>query len=101
MKSSTRWFDEQSADAPPALRERAARYLQSRSEADPVLRLAAAADAALEVVLEHPGDRSVALDLLAADALVTLALQAKAARDPEGLATFAARLREARGELSG
>jgi hypothetical protein len=41
-------------------------------------------------VLVHAGDRSVALDLLAADALVTLALLAQAQRNPAGLASFAA-----------
>jgi hypothetical protein len=37
----------------------------------------------------HPGDRSVALDLLAADALITLALLARAEEAPERLAEFA------------
>jgi hypothetical protein len=40
-------------------------------------------------VLTHPGDRSVALDLLAADALVTLALLAQAESAPEQLSEFA------------
>ena len=44
---------------------------------------------ALDQVLAHPGDRSVALDLLAADALVTLALLAQAQRAPERLSEFA------------
>ena len=52
--------------------------------------LARAARQALEQVLTHPGDRSVALDLLAADALITLALLAQAERAPEGLGEFAA-----------
>ena len=52
--------------------------------------LALAGRAALERVLVHPGDRTVALDLLAADALVTLALLAQAQRDPGRLASFAA-----------
>lgn len=52
--------------------------------------LAAAGRGALEQVLVHPGDRTVALDLLAADALVTLALLAQAQRDPGRLAGFAA-----------
>jgi len=103
LSGSRRWFDDKSAGAPPALRERAARYLQARSEADLPDRLAAAAVAALAVVLEHPrgGDRSVALDLLAADALVTLALLAKAEADPGGLAAFAGMLRESQGDRNG
>jgi hypothetical protein len=40
-------------------------------------------------VVAHPGDRSVALDLLAADALITLALLAEAQRHPERLGEFA------------
>ncbi|HET6797569.1 MAG TPA: hypothetical protein VFH40_10455 [Gemmatimonadales bacterium] len=44
---------------------------------------------ALRVVLTHPGDRSAALDLLAADALVTLALLAQAETRPEHLEEFA------------
>jgi hypothetical protein len=56
--------------------------------------LAEAAAAALREAVGHGGDRSVALDLLAADALVTLALKAKAERAPGELAGFAAGLRE-------
>jgi hypothetical protein len=52
--------------------------------------LAAAGRRALDRVLDHPGDRSVALDLLAADALVTLALLAQAQTSPEQLGAFAA-----------
>lgn len=54
--------------------------------------LAAAGRGALEEVLGHPGDRTIALDLLAADALVTLALLAQAQRNPAGLARFAAEM---------
>lgn len=43
-------------------------------------------------MLARAGDRSVALDLLAADALVTLALLAQAQQAPERLGTFAAAL---------
>jgi hypothetical protein len=52
--------------------------------------LAQAGRRALDEVLAHAGDRSVALDLLAADALVTLALLVQAQRNPAGLADFAA-----------
>jgi hypothetical protein len=47
---------------------------------------------ALDRVLGRTGDRSVALDLLAADALVTLALLAQAQQAPERLGVFAAAL---------
>jgi hypothetical protein len=52
--------------------------------------LAAAGRRALDQVLACAGDRSVALDLLAADALVTLALLAQAQASPERLGEFAA-----------
>jgi hypothetical protein len=54
--------------------------------------LAQAASGALEQVVAQPGDRSVALDLLAADALITLALLAQAESAPERLGDFAASL---------
>jgi hypothetical protein len=54
--------------------------------------LAAAGRQALDRVLAHPGDRSVALDLLAADALITLALLAQAQQAPAGLGAFATTL---------
>ena len=52
--------------------------------------LARSARRALDRVLARAGDRSVALDLLAADALVTLALLAQAQAAPERLDDFAA-----------
>jgi hypothetical protein len=52
--------------------------------------LAGAGRRALDRVLARAGDRSVALDLLAADALVTLALLAQAQTSPERLGDFAA-----------
>jgi hypothetical protein len=91
--TAERWFREQCKGAPAPLRERAAHYL-ARHREDPLSRgLAGAADDALRTVLAHSGDRSVALDLLAADALLTLALKATALEDPAGLARFAAELR--------
>jgi hypothetical protein len=52
--------------------------------------LAGSGRRALDRVLARAGDRSVALDLLAADALVTLALLAQAQAAPERLGDFAA-----------
>lgn len=90
------WFVTESAEAPAVLQARAARYLAGMPEQTGVAEaLAAAAMAALRDTLARPGDRSVALDLLAADALVTLALKAQAQRAPGALAGFAAGLREA------
>jgi hypothetical protein len=51
--------------------------------------LASAGRAALNRVLSQAGDRSAALDLLAADALITLALRAQAEEAPQRLEEFA------------
>ena len=76
------------------MRERVAQLAQRHTSNDLPLadQLAAAAAAALEEVVAHPGDRSVALELLSADALITLALLSRAEENPEGLAGFADRL---------
>ena len=88
------WFHEESAGAPPALQARAASYLEGAAVSnDPAADLAAAAGAALSATLARPGGRDIALDLLAADALVTLALKAQAERNPADLGRFASRLR--------
>jgi hypothetical protein len=51
--------------------------------------LARAATAALDEVARQPEGRGAALDLLAADALITLALLAQAEADPARLHEFA------------
>jgi len=91
LSSDDDWLEQQSRGAPEALRERVMAYVAGRSGTLPE-RLGAAARQALEAVLARPGDRSVALDLLAADALVTLALKAQAGRDPRELERFAGEL---------
>lgn len=97
------WLERHTSRAPAALRERAGAYVSasavsasavaaSASDAAGVPmaeRLAGAGRAALEHVVSHPGDRSIALDLLTADALVTLALLAQAEAKPERLGAFA------------
>lgn len=91
--------------APTALAERVHAYAVAATTA-PVAggaqgadtlaeRLAHAARQALGKVAEHPGDRSAALDLLAADALITLALLKQSLDDAGGLHAFATRLLEA------
>jgi hypothetical protein len=88
LKDDSNWLTEQCRGAPEILRQRALEYVEAEQGPLPE-RLGAAAQGALRAVLARPGDRSVALDLLAADALVTLALKAQAVRDPVGLARFA------------
>ena len=75
--------------APEVLRSRVTHFaLEARASTLPDT-LAQAGQTALRTVLAHPGDRSAALDLLAADALVTLALLAQAESQPESLEEFA------------
>ncbi|MFL5495110.1 MAG: hypothetical protein ACJ8DC_12070 [Gemmatimonadales bacterium] len=85
------WVEWHTSEAPEALRTRVQQHVAGADARRTVPEaLAHAAQAALGRVLTHPGDRSVALDLLAADALITLALLAQAERAPDRLAEFAA-----------
>ena len=87
------WLHRHTEAAPDRLRARVHEYADAVADrADLPAALAEAADTALARVLAHPGDRSVALDLLAADALVTLALLAQAEQAPEELEAFARQL---------
>jgi hypothetical protein len=84
------WLDQHTTKAPEALRARVREHVASAGTSIPhSTALAAAGRKALDRVVDHPGDRSVALDLLAADALVTLALLAQAQSAPEHLGDFA------------
>jgi hypothetical protein len=89
----TAWLERHTAAAPPALRGRVHEHVQAvPSERPAPMVLAAAASRALDSVVTHPGDRSIALDLLAADALITLALLAQAEDGPAELDEFATSL---------
>jgi hypothetical protein len=86
------WLDQHTSQAPSALRARVHQYTRAvPTVAGSTLSntLVTAGQTALARVLAHPGDRSAALDLLAADALVTLALQYQAQTAPERLEEFA------------
>ena len=83
------WLDRHTTQAPSALRARVRQYLPALNSDPLPQQMWAAAGTALDRVLSHSGDRSVALDLLAADALITLALLAQAQSEPEGLEEFA------------
>ena len=83
------WLDQHTSQGPAALRSRVELYARAAEGSSVPERLAAASCAALDQVLSHPGDRSIALDLLAADALITLALLAQAEQAPEQLEAFA------------
>ena len=90
------WVDQHSAAAPAALRARVREHALAARPAKPLpAALALAGREALDRVVAHPGDRSVALDLLAADALITLALLAQAQRAPDQLGAFATSILQA------
>lgn len=90
------WLERHTVRAPEALRERAAEYAAALPPGPSIAELLAqAGSTALDRALEQPNDRSAALDLLAADALVTLALLAQAEQEPASLATFAAAIVQA------
>lgn len=88
------WLASHTAGAPDALRERVLAWAALTDPGQPLPeRLSDAGHAALEAVLHSGQDRSVALDLLAADALVTLAFLAQAEGDPGRLQDFAHQVR--------
>jgi hypothetical protein len=84
------WLRARTARGPAALRARVLEHARVPNDGATLAeRLALAADRVLAIVEEHPGDRAIALDLLAADALITLALLAQAEAEPERLGAFA------------
>ncbi|MEP7176885.1 MAG: hypothetical protein ABI860_10085 [Gemmatimonadales bacterium] len=89
MSTLADWVDRHTAEAPPTLRARVREHALAVPPEPLPAALALAGRDALDRVTAHPGDRSVALDLLAADALITLALLAQAQRAPAELGAFA------------
>ena len=91
------WAERHTKDAPQMLRARVVTLVSMASLPPGTIpeRLAYAGRRALMNVCAHPGDRSVALDLLAADALITMALLAQAELDPTELGDFTQALQEA------
>ncbi len=90
------WLEARLEDGPEVLSRRTREFIAAEPKGDDLSsRLARAARRALARAVAHPADRDSALDLLAADALVTLALAARVESEPEGLAAFAAAIRRA------
>lgn len=83
------WLDRHTGQAPTALRARVVQYALAASGPSLAQGLVAASQTALDRALSHPSDRSGALDLLAADALITLALLAQAETAPDSLEELA------------
>jgi len=87
------WIAKHVREAPAELRSQVLRDTEAITEAEPLPEaLAEAGWSVLGRALARPSDRSVALDLLTADALITLALLAQAEERPEHLGRFAERL---------
>ena len=87
------WLAARLAGAPNELAQRASEFVGDvRSPTTPEA-LSLAARRALDAALARPADRGAALDVLAADALVTIALAAQVETDPAGLERFARELR--------
>ena len=91
--SADEWFAVRTAGAPEALRRRAASFFQQDGSRELPTRLSLAGQAALDAAIRGGAGRSAALDLLAADALITLALLAGAEHDPANLGRAASALR--------
>lgn len=88
------WLDRHTRKAPPALRDCVRRHVEAvGDDGAPAQVLARASRHALRLVAAQPeGGRAIALDLLAADALITLALLAQAQSAPQDLEEFASSL---------
>jgi hypothetical protein len=90
------WLEAQLAGAPNELALRTRFFLRQSPSDDPE-GLAFAAEQALASAIATSPDRRAALDLLAADALVTLALAACVEVDPGRFEQFAIAIRERQG----
>lgn len=91
----SRWVEERTCGAPEPLRQRVLEFLDAAGGADDPAELAAVGDTALVAAMSAGSSRACALDLLAADALITLALLAAAERDPATLGATAEAIRKA------
>lgn len=87
------WLDARRPAPPPTLRAHLGRRVQAGEEGALSDRLATAGCDLLRRVLSRPAaGRELALDLLAADALVTYAFEAQAEEDPGRLIALAERI---------
>lgn len=87
------WVASHTAGAPTRLRDQVVSHFNAAPAGSLTSRLAHAGDAALRAATTAGRGRGTALDLLAADALITLALLATAQRDPAALTDTAVALR--------
>jgi hypothetical protein len=94
MTDPDAWFAAHTGAVPAELVARARRYFDQATEAPLGTRLASAGEQALANAIAAGADRTAALDLLVADALVTLALLERAERDPASLGAAAEAIRK-------
>lgn len=95
MMPGAAWLDGQLAGAPDELVARTREFVAAAEPGVSPEGLVRASRAALAAAIAGPSDRGAALNLLAADALVTLALAAGAEMDPDTLDAFAGSIRRA------
>ena len=93
MAQERTWFGVSTSGAPEALRARSERFFEGATGRGLSERLASAGQSALVAAMDDGGARAAALDLLAADALITLALLLAAETDPASLGGAAVALR--------
>ena len=93
--TSTAWFAARTEGAPPRLVAASAAWLHGSAGTTVGDQLTDAAQQALAAAIAAGATRDAALDLLAADALITLALLAEAERDPMALRERAVAIRTA------
>lgn len=91
MTPTADWLAAATAGAPATLHARVMEHVVAGDESGGSVAdvLAASSFRALHAALRQPADRTAALDLLSADALITLALLAQSESEPAGLETFA------------
>jgi hypothetical protein len=89
-QGTMQWLEARTVRGPTILRNRVLEHARVPSDATSIAEhLSYVAERVLAIVEEHPGDRTIALDLLAADALITLALLAQSEAAPQELEGFA------------
>jgi hypothetical protein len=89
------WFAARTAGAPPRLLAASEAWWQAATGDTPGVRLADAGRRALDAAIAAGASRDAALDLLAADALITLALLAESESEPLALGARALAIRDA------
>lgn len=94
MTDPMTWLRHRTGAAPAVLRERIMQHVSRVGTLDMPGALARAGASALRDVTDTPGERSVALDLLAADGLITLAMLWCAEYDAASLGSVARSLTE-------